>query len=90
VRRYPDNQTAKAEFIDILSLSGQKEELIAFYREEIRLNPKNENLYQLLARELQENNRLNQAIAAYDQLLRKEGRFTNPSMYMHFGDWSLD
>jgi tetratricopeptide (TPR) repeat protein len=86
VRRYPDNQTAKAEFIDILSLSGQKEELIAFYREEIRLNPKNENLYQLLARELQENNRLNQAIAAYDQLLRKEGRFTNPSMYMHFGD----
>jgi tetratricopeptide (TPR) repeat protein len=86
VRRYPDNQTAKAEFIDILSLSGQKEELIAIYREEIRLNPTNENLYQLLAMELQENNRLNQAIAAYDQLLRREGTSTNPSTYMHFGD----
>ncbi len=86
VHSYPDNQIVRAEFWDILSLSGQKEELIAIYREEIRLNPTNEKLYQLLVRELQENDQLNKAIAAYDQLLRKEGRFTNPSMYMHFGD----
>jgi tetratricopeptide (TPR) repeat protein len=85
VRRYPDNQIARAEFIDILSLSGQKEELIAIYREEIRINP-TEELYRLLVRELQENDQLNKAIAAYEQLLRREGRFTNPSTYMHFGD----
>jgi len=86
VRRYPDNQTVKLEFIDIVSLSGQREELIAIYRKEIRLNPTDENLYQLLARELQNSNRPNQAIAAYEQLLRREGRFTEPIMYMNFGD----
>jgi tetratricopeptide (TPR) repeat protein len=84
VSRYPHNPTVRAEFLDILSLWGSREELIAVYQETIRLDPTNYGLYWLLARELEENNQPNEAIVVYDLLLA-QGR-NEPRIYVEFGD----
>ncbi|MBD2577441.1 hypothetical protein [Oscillatoria sp. FACHB-1406] len=84
VSRYPNNPTVRSEFLDILKLWGQPEELIAFYRQIIRQEPTNYSLSWQLARELAKNNQLNEAIVVYDLLLTQGTG--EPIIYIEFGD----
>ena len=85
VSRYPNHQTVKAEYLEILDLWGQPEETIAAYREAIRLNPVNYILYWQLAFYLERRDRRREAIAVYNQLLLAQGR-TEPTIYIELGD----
>ncbi len=83
VNRYPDQQTARAEFIELLRLAGRQDEVVALYQQQVQTNPPESRPRWELARALEENGQIQEAIAVYDQILSEGGG--NPDFYMEFG-----
>ncbi len=83
VNRYPDQQTARAEFIELLRLTGRQAEVVGLYQEQVQANPPESRPTLELARALVANGQIQEAIAVYDQILSQdEGQ---PIIYREFG-----
>lgn len=83
VSRYPDQQTARAEFIELLRLAGRQEEVLALYQQQVQTNSPESRPTWELARVLVANGQDQEAIAVYGQML-SEG-VGNRRFYMEFG-----
>jgi len=84
VNRYPDYEPLRTEFLDILSIGGRLEELIAAYREAIQRQP-TQGLYSRLAAALERAGQTAAAIQTYEQILGQPS--TNPWIYRQFGNF---
>lgn len=84
VNRYPDQQTIRAEFIELLRRAGRQAEVVALYQEEVQTNPPQSRPTWELARALVGNGQIQEAIAVYDQLVAQGER--EPRLHVEFGN----
>jgi tetratricopeptide (TPR) repeat protein len=87
ISRYPQDQLARTELLEILDSYGKPTEAIAAYRAEILRQPNNDQLYWLLASKLSSNNQNELAIDVYENMIAKGKSY--PELYPTLGNMVL-